>query len=187
MKHTSILIVAAVIFGLTMTQTSSARAASAARIDRDSRSALNRLVNTNAGARNVHRHSRAVLVFPRITKAGFVVAVHRGEGALIDSSSGRTLGYFSTTSASGGLQAGFQRFGQAMFFMNNRELARLNRQGGWELGSAPGIVIADQSISGRLNTTQLRSGVYVFAFNERGLMGGLRLQGSRISRFTPSR
>ena len=74
-----------------------------------------------------------------------------------------------------------------MFFMNDKSISHLHGQGGWELGTAPGIVVADQSMSGSLNTTQLKSGIYAFAFNERGLMGGLKLQGSKITRFTPSR
>jgi lipid-binding SYLF domain-containing protein len=65
-------------------------------------------------------------------KGGFLVGVQRGDGALL--SNGRTLGYYNTTAASYGLQAGLQKFGYAMFFMNDASLNYLRKSGGWEVG-----------------------------------------------------
>src|SRR4051812_39265736 len=114
-SHSTCNIVAVLGFALAglFLQTNEAAAASAGRIDADSRAALSRLYRTNPKAREVGTRAVAVLVFPSIVKGGFVVAGQRGEGALIGHTS--TLGYYSTTAASYGLQAGVQKFGYALF------------------------------------------------------------------------
>jgi lipid-binding SYLF domain-containing protein len=37
-----------------------------------------------------------------------------------------------------------------------------------------------------LSTTTLKKGIYVFFFSQQGLMGGLGLQGTKITEYTPS-
>jgi lipid-binding SYLF domain-containing protein len=161
-----------------------ARAASAAEIDAASRAALRQLYASNATARNVGHQARAVLVFPKITKGGFLVAAQHGEGALFVQSG--TLGYYNTVAASYGLQAGVQTFGYALFFVNSRALSHLSRRGGWELGSAPSLVVVDKGMAGSLSTTGLNKDIYAFFFNQKGLMGGLGLQGSKITEIHPN-
>jgi lipid-binding SYLF domain-containing protein len=160
------------------------RAASAAQITRNAKAALSSLYAGNAAARTVGSKAKAVLVFPNIVKGGFIVAAHHGDGALI--ANGRALGYYNTLAASYGLQAGVQTFSYAMFFMNDASLAYLRKSGGWEVGSAPSLVVVDTGMARSLSTTSLQKGIYVFFFNQKGLMGGLGLQGTKITRYTPS-
>ena len=159
------------------------RAASAAQINRDARSALQDLYAINPKAKAIGARAAAVLVFPSVKKGGFLVAAQHGDGALI--SGGRTIGYYQTVAASYGLQAGIQKFGYALFFMNQQAMAHLHDQGGWELGSAPSIVIVDKGVSKGLNTTKLKKGIYAFFFSQKGLMGGLGFQGSKITEIQP--
>ena len=51
----------------------------------------------------------------------------------------------------------------------------------------PGVVIniVDKGMATSLTTTTLAPGTYAFFFNQRGLMGGLSLQGSKITRIRP--
>ncbi len=137
----------------------------------------------SAKARLLGFHSVAVLVFPSITKGGFVVAAQHGEGALIARSG--TIGYYSSTAASYGLQAGVQKFGYAVFFVNKRALGYLDKKGGWSIGSAPSLVVVNTSVSSSLSTDNLDKDIYAFFFNRVGLMGGLGLQGSKITRIYP--
>jgi len=116
-------------------------------------------------------------------KGGFIVGAQHGEGALL--SGGRTLGYYNTIAASYGLQAGVQKFGYALFFMTNSSLAYLDKSGGWELGTGPSIVVVDTGMAKSLTTTTLQKGVYALFFDQKGLMAGLGLQGSKITRITP--
>jgi lipid-binding SYLF domain-containing protein len=183
MKHSKdrkqIIALAFALAAILTTTTSNALAASAAEMDQKSRAALQDLYAKSPAARNVGHHAVAVLVFPEILKAGFIVGAQNGDGTLI--SHGRTLGYYKTVAASYGLQAGAQKFGYALFFMNDRDLAYLHKSGGWEIGTGPSVVIVDAGMAKSLTTTTLRKGVYAIAFGQKGLMAGLGLQGSKIT------
>lgn len=160
-----------------------AHAASAAKINADSRAALDDLYAVNPKAHAVGHHAVAVLVFPSITKGGFLVAAQHGEGALITHHG--TIGYYNSVAASYGLQAGIQKFGYALFFMNSRAMGHLHARGGWALGSAPSLVVVDKGMASSLSTTNLNKDIYAFFFNQKGLMGGLGLQGSKITEIHP--
>ena len=73
-----------------------------------------------------------------------------------------------------------------MFFMNDASLNYLHKSGGWEVGSAPSLVVVDAGIAKSLSSTTLQKGIYVFFFNQKGLMGGLGLQGAKITQYRPS-
>ena len=156
-----------------------AHAGSAAEIDRKAAAALDQLLASHDAARVLARDARAILVFPSIVKGGFVFGGPFGDGAL--RSQGRTLGYYRTVSASYGLQAGLQTYGYALVLMNDSALGYLDRSEGWEIGVGPTLVIVDKGAAGALTTTTARSDVYAFFFDQKGLMAGLGLQGSKIS------
>ena len=57
----------------------------------------------------------------------------------------------------------------------------------WEVGSSPSLVIVDEGMAASLTNATLNKSTYAFFFNQRGLMGGLGLQGSKITRIQPPR
>jgi lipid-binding SYLF domain-containing protein len=138
----------------------------------------------NPGARALGPNARAILVFPSITRAGFVVGGQAGNGALFRND-GSVSGFFQTTSASWGLQAGVQNFGFVMFLMDEAAVRNVNRAGGWEIGGSPSLVVVDRGMAASLSTTTINSGTYAYFFNQRGLMAGLGLQGTKITRIKP--
>ena len=158
--------------------------ASASRISRDARAALGSLCAQNPGARALRGKARAVLVFPSVVKAGLIIGGQGGNGAMIRDT-GEISGFYQTAAASYGLQAGVQEFGYAVFFMDDDAIRHINHSGGWEVGSAPSLVIVDQGMATSLTTATANKGTYAFFFNQRGLMGGLSLQGSKITRIEP--
>jgi lipid-binding SYLF domain-containing protein len=83
------------------------------------------------------------------------------------------------------LQAGVQSFGYALFFMDQDALNYLDNSSGWEIGVGPSIVIVDAGVAKTLTTTTAKDNVYAYIFNQKGLMAGLGLQGSKITRITP--
>jgi lipid-binding SYLF domain-containing protein len=83
------------------------------------------------------------------------------------------------------LQAGLQKFGYAMFFMTESDLAYLNKSEGWEVGVGPSITILDEGLANSFTTTTARSGVFAFFFDQTGLMAGLGLQGTKITKIEP--
>jgi lipid-binding SYLF domain-containing protein len=158
-------------------------AASAGEIDRGATQALSLLYKTTPGARALGDKSKAILIFPRIVKGGLIVAGQFGDGALRQQ--GKTVGYYRSLAASYGLQAGAQSFGYALFFMDDASLAYLHKSDGWEIGTGPSLVVLDKGFGKNLSTTTIQKGVYAFIFNQKGLMGGVGIQGTKITRINP--
>ena len=162
-----------------------ALAASASEIDRNATQALSKLYKTTPGAKALGDKSKAILIFPSIVKGGFVVAGQFGDGALRQR--GRTVGYYRSLAASYGFQAGAQSFGYVLFFMDDASLVYLNKSGGWELGTGPSLVVLDKGFGKNVSTTTMQKGVYAFIFNQKGLMGGVGIQGSKITKINPGK
>ena len=156
------------------------RSASADDLTHDARQALQQLIANNPAAARVNSHAMAVLVFPEVTKAGFVVGAQAGKGVLF--MHGKPSGRYRTAAASYGLQAGAQRYGYALFFMNHKAVDWINTTRGWEIGTGPSVVIMDKGRAKSISTSTLHDGIYAFIFDQKGLMAGTGLQGSKIKR-----
>jgi lipid-binding SYLF domain-containing protein len=158
----------------------SSGAASRTEIDRNVKSALQNLYAKTPASKALGEKAQGILVFPSITKGGFMVGGQFGEGALIQA--GKTAGYYNTLQVSYGLQAGLQKYGYALFFMTGTAMKWIDRSDGWEVGTGPTIVVVDAGTAKSMTTTTLQSDVYAFFFDQKGLMGGLGLQGTKISK-----
>ena len=155
-----------------------------AELQRSARHALSHLYATTPAAKALGEKAAGVLVFPEILKGGFIVAAQYGNGVLFKQ--GKPAGYYNTTSGSFGFQAGVQTFGYALFFMTKEDLHYLDTSAGWELGVGPSLTIVDVGVARSLSTTTTaRKGVYAFFFDQKGLMGGLGLQGTKITKTHP--
>jgi len=157
-------------------------APSAADVDRNVSAALRNLYSQNEAAQALGARAKAILVFPDIKKGAFLIGAQYGYGALRQRA--RTVGYYRTAAASYGFQAGVKKFGYALFFMTNSALAYLDKSGGWAIGTGPSVVVVDQGVARSLTTTSMRSDVYAFVFDQTGLMGGVGIEGSKITRVT---
>jgi lipid-binding SYLF domain-containing protein len=169
-----------VVAALALTAVRPAMGADAAGIDADADAALAKLYATSPVAKMISEKAKAVLVFPAIVKAGFIVGAHYGEGVL--RKEGKTVGYYNSVAGSYGLQAGVQTFGYALFLMTDSAVEYLDNSSGWEIGVGPSIVVVDKGVAKTLTSTTLKSDVYAFIFNQKGLMAGIGLQGSKITK-----
>ena len=156
------------------------QAATAAEIRRDATAALKKLYAGIPKAKELADRAKGVLVFPSVVKAGFMVGGLFGDGVLFKDD--KAVAYYNTVAASYGFQAGVQKYGYAMFLMNDAALQYLDKSDGWELGTGPSIVVLDQGAAGGLSTSTARDDVYAFIFDQKGLMGGLGLQGTKITK-----
>jgi lipid-binding SYLF domain-containing protein len=159
-----------------------AMAADAAGIEADANAALSQLYSTSPEAKMLSEKAAAVLVFPNIVKAGFLVGGQYGEGVLLKD--GKTVGYYNSVAASYGLQAGIQSFGYVLFLMTDDAVKYLDKSSGWEVGVGPSIVVVDQGVARSLTSTTLKSDVYAFIFDQKGLMAGVGIQGSKITKIS---
>ena len=69
--------------------------------------------------------------------------------------------------------------------MTEKALAHLDRTGGFELGAGPTLTVVDEGFAKTITTTTARSDVYAFSYGAKGLMGGMGLKGSKITRYHP--
>jgi lipid-binding SYLF domain-containing protein len=152
----------------------------AAQLDRDVDNAIQKLYAGSAAAKELSKTAKGMLVFPDVIKAGLLVGGQYGKGALLVD--GKTSAYYSTVAASYGLQAGAQSFGYAMFFMKDEALKYLGKSDGWEVGVGPSVVVVDEGLAKSLTTTTAKDDIYVFFFDQTGLMAGLGIQGSKITK-----
>lgn len=159
-----------------------ASAASAAEIEQGVNAAEKELYAKFPAAKALAQSAKGILIFPEIVKGGFVVGGLYGEGAL--RKEGKTVGYYSTVAGSYGLQAGLQKYGYALFLMTDAVLDYLKKSDGWEIGVGPSIVIVDAGMAKSMTTTTAKSDIYAFFFDQKGLMAGLGLQGSKITRIS---
>jgi lipid-binding SYLF domain-containing protein len=158
----------------------STHTASADDLTGQSRAALQQLVAQNPAAAKANRKALAVLVFPDVVKAGFILGAQGGKGILFVR--GRPHGRYRTVAASYGLQVGVQKYGYALFLMNQKAVNWVNNTRGWEIGTGPSVVIVDKGMARSFSTDTMHSGIYAFTFDQQGLMAGLGLQGSKIMR-----
>ena len=158
-------------------------AASASAIDRDARASLDKLYKNTPGSKALADKAVAVLVFPSIVKGGFIVAGQFGDGAL--RKNGKTIAYYRSLAASYGFQAGAQAFGYVLFFMDDASVQYLDNSAGFELGTGPSLVVLDSGFGKNLSTTTLKKGIYAIIFDQKGLMGGFGIQGSKITKINP--
>ena len=180
MRHARTIAALLLVLLTTVTIVHLAAAASKGEIDKDVDAALADMYRTVPNSRELASRARGVLIFPSIVKAGFLFGSQYGEGAL--RKGGRTAGYYNTVAASYGLQAGIQKFGYALFFMTDSALQYLDKSEGFELGTGPSIVVLDSGTARAFTSTTMKDDVYAVFFDQRGLMGGLGIQGSKITR-----
>ena len=159
-----------------------AHAETKAELELSSKNALNELIKTVPAAKNLSEKAIAVLVFPAITKAGFLVGGQYGDGVLWRN--GRPSAFYNTTGASFGLQAGAQTYGYALFFMKESALGALTTADGFEVGVGPNVVVMDQGMGVSHTSTTMQDDIYAFVFGQKGLMAGIGIQGNKITKIT---
>jgi lipid-binding SYLF domain-containing protein len=155
----------------------------AAELARAAQTALKQLDDSVPLAKELGPRAHAILVFPKVTKAGLGIGGQYGEGALLKG--GTAVAYYKTTGASLGLQAGGQQYGYAMVFMNATALAQLDNKDGFEVGVGPSVVVVDEGMAKTTTTNTLKDDIYAFVFGQKGLMAGLGIQGNKITKITP--
>ena len=157
-----------------------AAAATAEELNTDAHQALDRLYKLNPTAATIGKKAKAVLVFPDIVKAGLIFGGSYGEGVLLKG--GAAVDYYNSITGSWGLQAGAQSYGYVVFLMNDKALHYLNRSEGWEIGVGPTVVLVDEGVAKNLSSTSLQDDAYAFIFSQQGLMAGISIEGTKISR-----
>jgi lipid-binding SYLF domain-containing protein len=152
----------------------------AAEIDRNVDAAYEQLLASSPEIRDLAEKSVAILVFPTVTKGGFMIGGQYGEGAMLQG--GETTGYYSLAGISYGLQIGGQQFSYAMFFLNDAALQYFRNNNGWEAGTGPTLVGGREGWSASMGTNNLQGDIVPVFYGQAGLMAGVGLQGTKITK-----
>ncbi|CAI8801253.1 SH3 domain-containing YSC84-like protein 1 [Pseudomonas sp. IT-P253] len=156
-----------------------AGAATAEDLNSESHLALQRLYKATPAAEAISHKAKAILVFPKIIKAGLVFGGSYGEGELLE---GKNVdGYYNSVTGSWGLQAGAQSYGYAVFLMTDKALKYIRETKGWEIGVGPTVVVVDEGAAKNLSSSTLKDEAYAFIFDQQGLMAGVSIEGTKIS------
>ena len=161
----------------------SATAETASDINRQSAAALAELTRTNPAAASLARSARAILIFPSITKAGLVFGAAYGEGQLTQN--GMPTTYYNSFTGSWGIQAGAQTYGYVVFLMKQSAVDYIRESKGWEVGVGPTVVVVNEGMAANLSTSTAQDDAYAFIFNQQGLMAGVSIEGTKITKIRP--
>jgi lipid-binding SYLF domain-containing protein len=165
---------------IVLASTGIAQAAPAEPLEQDARAALKSLYESSPGAKALGEKAKGILVFPDIRKAAFIVGAQTGPGVMLAGS--RVAGHYRADGVLAGLEAGAQSYAYAMFFMSDKALANLRSTKGFEIGADPNIVFVNVGAGKELSTTTAQADVYGYVFDQKGLMGGIAVQGLKITR-----
>jgi lipid-binding SYLF domain-containing protein len=155
-------------------------AAPAKDLDEAATVALNKLYAEAPATKALGEKAKAVLVFPEIYKAALLVGGQGGKGAMFKD--GKVVGHYNIGGVAVGLEAGAQTYSYAVFLMTDEAVARLKNAAGLELGVEPNIVVLNAGAGANVSTATTPSDVYAYVFGTQGLMGGVSLQGLKITK-----
>jgi lipid-binding SYLF domain-containing protein len=154
-------------------------AATKAQIDERVHVAMQQFYQLNPTHRELVGRAKGVLVFPHITKGGVGVGGQFGEGALrID---GKNVAYYSITSASVGLTLGVAKHKEVILFMTQEALDKFTNSHGWSIGADTGVAVLSKGAGGDYDTQTLQRPILGFVFGEKGLIGDVSLEGSKVN------
>ncbi len=163
------LLMSAVSFGATR-----------AEIDKGVHVAMHQFYELNPQHKDLVARAKGVLVFPRITKGGVGIGGEFGEGALrVD---GKNVAYYSVSSASVGLTLGLAKRKEVILFMTQDALDKFMNSQGWTIGADTNVAVLSMGAGGQYDSKTLQRPILGFVFGEKGLLGDVSLEGSKITK-----
>ena len=157
-----------------------AAAASATEIDIAVDGGVEEFKKEAAGGAEFLAKAKGYLVFPKATKAGFILGGEYGEGVL--RIGGTTVDYYNIASASFGLQIGAQQYAIVMVFLEDEAMKKFRESKGWEAGVDGSVAIAKWGAGEDINTQNFKDPIVGFVFSNKGLMAGISIEGSKITK-----
>jgi lipid-binding SYLF domain-containing protein len=155
-------------------------ASTKAQIDFRADNAIARFYTLNPQNKELANKAAGMLVFGRVTKGGAGVAGEFGEGVL--RVNGSTLDYYSVGSASVGLTLGLAKHSEVILFMTHDALDKFTSSGDWSVGADTSVALISKGAGGQYDTAALGQPILGFIFHQKGLLGDLSFEGSKITK-----
>ena len=158
----------------------SSYAATANEIDASVNASLDRFVKEVKGAQEFLDAAKGVLIMPGVIQGGLVIGAEYGEGAL--RIGGKTVAYYNVVSGSFGYQIGAQKKDIVLVFMDDAVLEKFRNSENWRAGVDAKITVVNVGADESLNTMKFQQPVVGFVFDQKGLMAGATIEGSKFSK-----
>lgn len=141
---------------------------------------LSKLYEASPQSKELVARAKGVLVFPDVLSGSFIVGAEHGNGVL--RVGGANAGYYSTTAGSIGFQAGAQSKAMVLLFMTDDSLNKFRNSSGWTVGADATVAVVNIGANGRIDTNTAQQPIVGFVMNNGGLMAGVSLAGTKISK-----
>jgi len=158
-------------------------AKSSLEIDAAIESAINRFTNEIQGAQTYLDGARGILVIPKMIKAGLVLGLEYGEGALVVDNI--KVQYYRAFSGSLGLQLGIGSKDLIILFYDDEAMDDFLYSSGWQVGVDGSVALLDMGAGGSLDSTESQDPIIGFVFGHKGLIAGLSLEGTKFTKIWP--
>jgi lipid-binding SYLF domain-containing protein len=155
-------------------------AATKAELDASAKKALEHFYTLGSMNKELVGKAAGILIFPTVTKAGAGVAGEYGEGVL--QVKGKTVDYYSVSSASVGVTLGVGTHTEMIMFMTKEALDKFTNSDGWSVGADTAIAVVTQGAGGEYDSQTLGKPILGFIFSQKGLIGDLSFEGAKISK-----
>ena len=158
-------------------------AKSSLEIDAAIESAIDRFTNEIQGGQTYLDGARGILVIPKMIKAGLVLGLEYGEGALVVDNI--KVQYYRAFSGSLGLQLGIGSKDLIILFYDDEAMDDFLYSSGWQVGVDGSVALLDMGAGGSLDSTESQDPIVGFVFGHKGLIAGLSLEGTKFTKIWP--
>ena len=153
---------------------------SRAELESQATAALTRLYSAMPGTRELVAKSKGVLVCPAVIGGSFVIGAEHGKCVL--RSNGTSRGYYSTTAASVGWQAGGQSKAVIYVFNTQDAYNKFVNSDGWSVGADATVAVGKAGANGSVATATANAPISSYVLTNTGLEAGVSVQGAKISK-----
>lgn len=151
-----------------------------AELESQSTAALTRLYSAMPGTRELVAKAKGVLICPAVIGGSFVIGAEHGKCVL--RSNGTSRGYYSTTAASVGWQAGGQSKAVIYVFNTQDAYNKFVNSDGWSVGADATVAVGKAGANGSVDTATANAPISSYVLTNTGLEAGVSVQGAKISK-----
>ena len=169
------------LLSLNFSQTTSARNSN--EIDASIESALDRFSEEVQGSQGYLDGARGILVIPRMIKAGVVLGMEYGVGALIVDDI--KVQYYRAFSTSLGIQLGVGAKDLVILFFDDEAMDDFLYSSGWQAGVDGAVALWTMGAGGSIDTTESQDPIVGFVFGHKGIIAGVSFEGTKFTKIWP--
>ena len=169
------------LLSLNFSQSTSARNSN--EIDASIESALDRFSEEVQGSQGYLDGARGILVIPRMIKAGVVLGMEYGEGALIVDDI--KVQYYRAFSTSLGIQLGVGAKDLVILFFDDEAMDDFLYSSGWQAGVDGAVALWTMGAGGSIDTTESQDPIVGFVFGHKGIIAGVSFEGTKFTKIWP--